>query len=151
MVTLHGSLQGPILINGGMVQYFVEYGFLTRIEKAHYQSEIDFNETGMPVWDTVINSSEGKPDYGTTREGAEVYTTDGVKNGFEQNKIADEFNHYFHVVNLYLDIFAFSGVQQHRLLSLLEQHLSLWMPNNPTSASFVFPSVQQHRLLSLLE
>ena len=75
------------------------------------------------MFDTVTNSSEGKPDCDTIREGA-MYL--GLKKALE-------------------------GVQQHRLLSLLEQHLSLWMPNNPTSASFVFPSVQQHRLLSLLE
>ena len=128
----------PDLENGGMAQYFVEYVSLSRIEKAHYQSKIDFNEMGMPVCNTVINSSEDEPDYGTTctQEGAEVYTTDGVKNGFEQNKIADESNHYFHVVNLCLYTFVFSGVQQHCLLSLLEQYLSLWMPNNPISASF---------------
>ena len=68
----------------------------------------------------MINSSEGNPDYGTTREGAEAYTTDRVKSSFEQ-LIADEFTHYFHVVNLHLFKFVVPSVQQHRLLSLLKQ------------------------------
>ena len=66
--------------------------------------------------------------YDTIREGAESYTTDEVN--FDQ-LTADEVAHYSHVVIM-------PSVQRHRLLSLLEQALSLLTPNNPTSASFAF-------------
>ena len=70
----------PNLDNGGMSQYFVQYVFVTRIEKAHQQSQIGLN---ISVCAIVINSSEGNPGYGTTREGAETYMADRVKSSFE--------------------------------------------------------------------
>ena len=64
--------------------------------------------------------------FDTIREGADFDTTDEVN--FDQ-MATDEVANYSHVVIM-------PSVQRHRLLSLLEQALSLLTPNNPTSASF---------------
>ena len=45
---LHSS--GPNLDHGGMAQYFVQYAFVTRIEKAHLQSQIGVS---ISVCDTM--------------------------------------------------------------------------------------------------
>ena len=74
--------------------------------------------------------------YDTIREGAESYTTDEVN--FNQ-LTTDEVAHYSHVVIM-------PSVQRHRLLSLLEQALSMLTPNNPTSASFDFAEFAEYIL-----